>query len=151
MINPIKWPKANLQNKLFNLVKWNLVWQFVGTVLVPLLYLTNIFIAINNPHSFNANISLILIGILLAFLGLILWILSYINLGKSFGVLPQKQKKVKKGVYKYLNHPMYVGIWLTFLGISLSNASLQALIFLNLVITPLLFIRAYFEDKKLID
>lgn len=138
-------------SKIFNRVKWNLVWQFVGTILIPLLYLTNILIAFANPHSFKAAFSLVYLGLILAFLGLALWILSYINLGKSFGVLPQKQKRVKKGVYKYLNHPMYVGIWLTFLGISLANASYQALVFLNVVITPLLFIRAMLEEKQLIN
>lgn len=137
--------------KISNGVNWNLVWQFVGTVFIPLLYLTNIFIAFNNSFSFKPAFSLVLLGVVIAFLGLILWVVSYINLGKSFGVLPQKQKKVKKGVYKYLNHPMYIGIWLTFLGISLANASWQALVFLNIVITPLLFIRAVFEEKKLIN
>lgn len=133
------------------MIKWNLVWQFIGTIFIPLLYLTNIFIAFNNPYSFKPTFSLVLLGVVLAFLGLILWIASYINLGKSFGVLPQKQKKITKGVYKYFNHPMYIAIWLTFLGISLANASWQSLVFLNVVITPLLFIRALLEEKKLTD
>lgn len=140
-----------MKNKLSNGIKWNLVWQFVGTVFIPSLYLINIFIAFNNAYSFKPAFSLVLLGVILAFLGLILWVVSHINLGKSFGVLPQKQKKVKKGVYKYFGHPMYIAIWLTFLGLSLANASWEALVFLNVVITPLLFIRAYFEDKKLIN
>jgi protein-S-isoprenylcysteine O-methyltransferase Ste14 len=131
------------------MIKWNLVWQFVATLLIPLLYIVNIFIAFNNSYSFKASYSLVLLGLLIGFLGLGLWIASYVHLGKSFGVLPQKQKKVVKGVYKYFNHPMYIGIWLTFLGISLTNASWESLVFLNVVITPLLFIRSYFEDKKL--
>lgn len=131
------------------MIKWNLVWQFVATLLIPLFYFTNIFIAFNNSYSFKASFSLVLLGLVIGFLGLTLWILSYFHLGKSFGVLPQKQKKVVKGVYKYFNHPMYIGIWLTFLGISLANASWESLVFLNVVITPLLFIRSYFEDKKL--
>jgi protein-S-isoprenylcysteine O-methyltransferase Ste14 len=73
------------------------------------------------------------------------------NLGMSFGVLPKKQKRIKTGFYKYLRHPMYVGIWSTFLGLSLANASWQGLVFLNILMTPLLFIRAIFEDKKLTD
>jgi protein-S-isoprenylcysteine O-methyltransferase Ste14 len=133
------------------MINWKLVWQFVGTILIPSLYLINIFIAFNNSYSFKPTFSLVLLGILIGFLGLILWVLSYINLGKSFGILPQKQKKVKKGVYKYLDHPMYIAIWLTFLGLSLANASWESLVFLNVFITPLLFIRAYFEEKKLVN
>lgn len=133
------------------MINWKLVWQFVGTILIPSLYLINIIIAFNYSYSFKPTFSLIILGLVIGFSGLILWVASYINLGKSFGVLPQKQKKVKKGVYKYLNHPMYVAIWLTFLGISIANASWESLVFLNVVITPLLFIRAYFEEKKLIN
>ena len=133
------------------MIKWNLVWQFVGIILIPSFYLINIFIAFNNSYSFKPTFSLIILGLLIGFLGLILWVLSYKDLGKSFGVLPQKQKRVKKGVYKYFNHPMYMAIWLTFLGLSLANASWESLVFLNVVITPLLFIRAYFEERKLIN
>lgn len=141
----------SILTKISNGVQWSLVLQFIGTVLIPLLYLTNIFIAFKNPNSFEASFSLIILGLILTFLGLILWVLSYINLGKSFGVLPQKQKRIKIGVYKYFNHPMYVGIWLSFLGLSLANASWQSLIFLNVVIIPLLFIRAIFEEKELVN
>lgn len=131
------------------MIKWKLVLSFVLTVFIPLLYLLNIEIAITFPRSFNAPLSLIFVGLILAFLGSIIWILSYINLGHSFGVLPKKQKRVKKGLYKYFNHPMYMGIYLTFLGLSIANSSWQGLVFLNIITLPLLFVRAYFEEKSL--
>ena len=149
MIYPIKWLKANLQSKLFNWVKWNLVWQFIMTLLVPLLYLLNLGITIQTPNSFQAPIWLVLIGMIIACLGLVVWVISYISLGKSFGVLPQKQKRIKRGIYKYMKHPMYDGIYLTFAGLSIANKSWQGLTFLNLVILPLLVIRAFFEEKNL--
>ena len=133
------------------MIKWNLVWEFILTMLVPLLYLLEIEIAFNTPYSFKAPVVVILAGILTAILGIIIWIISYINLGRSFGVLPQKQKRIKKGLYKHTNHPMYIGIYATFLGLSLANASWQGLVFLNMVLLPLLFIRAVFEEKKLKD
>lgn len=133
------------------MIKWKLVLEFYLTFLIPLLYLANIFISLKNPQTINLPISLIVLGVLIAAVGLIIWLISYINLGNSFGVLPKKQKKVKTGLYKYTNHPMYLGIWLCFLGLSIANSSWQGLIFLNLVITPILFIRARFEDKKLLD
>jgi protein-S-isoprenylcysteine O-methyltransferase Ste14 len=133
------------------MVKWKLVLEFAATVIIPLLYLYNIFIVISTPNTVNFNFELRLIGICVAIFGLIFWIVSLFNLGKSFGVLPQKQKKTKRGLYKYLRHPMYVGIWSCFLGLSLANGSWQGLVFLNLIMTPLLFVRIYFEDKSLID
>lgn len=132
------------------MINWKLVLSFVLTIFIPLLYILNIEIAIKTPKTFNAPIELSFLGIILAFLGIIIWAISYINLGNSFGVLPKKQKKVKRGLYKYTNHPMYVGIYTTFLGLSIADSSWQSLVFLNLVILPLLFVRANMEEKSLI-
>ena len=151
MINPIKWPKANFQSKLFNWVKWNLVLQFLATVFIPLLYLIDIAVAAQTPASFNAPLWVEITGIIVGIFGLTLWFISYLSLGKSFGVLPQKQKRIKKGIYKYIKHPMYDGIYMTFAGLSLANRSWQGLVFLNLIILPLLIIRAFFEEKNLTD
>jgi len=133
------------------MIKWKLVWQFVATLTIPLLYLLNINITFNNPQTYKSPFVMVLLGIIIAVLGVFLWITSIVNLGKSFGVLPKKQKRVRTGLYKHFNHPMYVGIWATFLGLSLANQSWQGLAFLNIVILPLLFIRAVFEEKKLTD
>lgn len=126
-----------------------LVFSFWATLFIPSLYLINIYISFLFSNTFDATFQLKFLGIILSFIGIILWVTSYLNLGHSFGVVPQKQKRVTKGLYKYVNHPMYIAIFITFLGISIANASWQGLIFLNLIIIPLLFVRAYFEDKNL--
>lgn len=131
------------------LIKWNLVGEFLLTIFIPLLYLGNIYSIIKTPNTFKPTYFIESIGIIISIIGLALWILSYIHLGKSFGVLPKKQKKVTRGLYKYTNHPMYIAIWLTFFGLSLILSSVWGLIYLNLIITPLLFIRANLEEKKL--
>lgn len=130
-------------------INWKLVFSFWATLFIPSLYLINIYISFMFANTFAATFQLKFLGIILSFMGIIFWIISYFNLGHSFGVIPQKQKRVRKGLYKYVNHPMYMAIFITFLGISIANASWQGLIFLNLIIIPLLFIRAYFEDKNL--
>ena len=130
-------------------INWKLVFSFWATLFIPLLYLVNIYIAAIYGNTFNISLQLRFLGIILSMVGIIFWIISYINLGHSFGVLPKKQKRVKRGLYKYFNHPMYMAIFTTFLGMSIANASWQGLIFLNIVILPILFIRAHFEDKNL--
>lgn len=125
------------------------IFSIYATIGIPLLYLYNIYLAYNFPDTFAASLQLKILGMILALLGVTLWIISYMNLGWSFGVLPQKQKRVTKGLYKYFNHPMYIAIYLTFLGLSLSNASLPGLLFLMLFMVPLLVIRATLEEKRL--
>lgn len=132
-----------------NSISWKLVFSIVGTVLFPLLYLFNAIMAYSFSSTFHAPISVSVFGSILMFIGICIWIITMINLKKGFGVLPQKQKRIKTGLYKYFNHPMYVGIYLTFLGLSLANQSWQGLFFLNVFLLPTLVIRATWEDKYL--
>lgn len=99
----------------------------------------------------HISLGFVIFGLSIAILGIFLWIISFINIGASFGVLPRKQKRVTRGIYKYARHPMYIGIWCTFIGLSLTNESWAGLFFTLVVITPLLFIRARIEDKNLVD
>ncbi|PIP75040.1 MAG: hypothetical protein CO135_00875 [Candidatus Levybacteria bacterium CG_4_9_14_3_um_filter_35_16] len=132
-------------------INWKLVWSFYVTFAIPLLYLTNIYLAYSFPKTINGSIFTTIAGTIIAVTGLCIWLTSYLHLGKSFGVLPQKQKRVVSGIYKYINHPMYLGIWLTLLGLSLANSSRVGIIFLCLIITPLFALRIKLEEKKLID
>jgi|SRR3972149_7113444 len=132
-------------------INWKLVFSFWGTFFVPLLYILNIYVAIVTPDSFKAPFELRIFGIAVAIFGLVFWVVSFLNLGSSFGVLPQKQKRVKKGLYKYFNHPMYIGISAVMIGLAIANASWQGLIFYNLILLPVLIIRSRAEEKILIN
>jgi len=134
--------------KIFN---WRLILEFYAIAAIPLLYLTNIYLAYSFPKTIPSSIITTIIGTVTAIIGLSVWITSYLHLGKSFGILPQNQKRISKGIYKYISHPMYLGIWLTFLGLSLAQASKAGIIFLCLVITPLFALRIKLEEKKLIN
>lgn len=124
--------------------------SFALTLFIPLLYLETLAVISFSAHTLSLPLEIIITGALLAIGGLMLWGMSYVSLGSSFGVLPQKQKRVTKGVYKHLGHPMYIGIVLTFLGLSISLESRQGIFFLFIVIVPILLVRAYFEEKQLL-
>jgi protein-S-isoprenylcysteine O-methyltransferase Ste14 len=132
-------------------ISWKIVFSIVGTILFPLLYLCNALVAYSFPATFRAPLSVSLLGSFLTVIGISIWIITMINLKKGFGVLPQKQKRIKTGLYKYFNHPMYGGIYMTFLGLSLANQSWQGLFFLNVFLLPTLVFRAVYEDKYLTD
>lgn len=126
-----------------------LISSFLLTLSIPLIYLLNLLTIAQFPHTVSLPLTIILISLIISFVGMTLWALSYFHLGKSFGVLPKKQKRIKAGLYKYLNHPMYLGIFLTFIGLSLANQSLPGLLFTLLITTPMLIIRAHLESKSL--
>jgi len=131
------------------MIDWKKVFSIYATFGIPLLYLYNIYLAYTFPHTLFISWQLQIFGLLLTLCGVVMWTVSYINLGWSFGVLPQKQKRVTKGLYKYVSHPMYIAIYLTFLGLSLSNTSLPGLLFLTLILVPILTLRATLEEKNL--
>lgn len=127
--------------------------EFYLTITIPLLYLTNVFLIQYYKNTFQLPYLLILLGLSLSVIGLIFWLTSFFTLLRSgsFGVLPQKQVRIKTGLYKFLKHPMYIGISLVFFGLSLANQSKEGLLFTIAIMLPLLIIRAILEDKKLYE
>lgn len=124
--------------------------EFYGTIGIPLLYFFVLYSAslgdtISIPTLFR------LFGLILSVLGLGFWLLSYLHLGRGFGVLPKSQKKVTRGLYSRYHHPMYIGITFTFFGLALANQSFAGLIATLLLLLPVLIIRAKLEEKKLHD
>lgn len=123
--------------------------QFYLTIGIPLFYIFILVVMWNSPHTLSISSAWINMGLVLTFLGLVLWFLSYFYLGKSFGVLPKKQKRVRHGVYRYIPHPMYVGISTTFIGLSMAYRSYPGLVITILFLIPLLILRALMEERKL--
>jgi protein-S-isoprenylcysteine O-methyltransferase Ste14 len=123
--------------------------QFALTVGIPLLYVLNLLISADNLKIDYSPLSIL--GTIISAIGVVIWIVSMINLGSSFGVLPKKQKRVVRGFYKYTKHPMYIGISAAIIGISLANYSFEGLAFYCLITLPVLVIRANLEEKNLVD
>lgn len=124
-----------------------LSFQFAGLIIIPMIYFTNLYLAYFGGKFQNTPLSYL--GLLVTVFGVMFWITSMINLGSSFGILPKKQKRVKAGLYKYFNHPMYIGISATVIGLSITNNSYVGLVFYCLILLPITIVRARFEEKSL--
>ena len=81
--------------------------------------------------------------------GVILWILAMLTLGPSLAVLPGTDRLVTRGVYRYLSHPVYVGIVLTLSGLFLACGSKICLTYVLVVVIPLNIFRARIEEQVL--
>ncbi len=88
-------------------------------------------------------------GLLIFIIGLIIWILGRIHIGKSYSVIPEAKKLITTGIYSKITHPIYVGSVLFFGGMAIFTLDLYIIIF-----AVLLFIlqirRARVEEKVLI-
>ena len=124
-------------------------------IFVPLLYFIGLVMAWFAPKYFGFGYrQLVYTGLSIGLSGLLLWMLSMAHLGDSLKVLPnqsdsQRDVLVMKGVYKYLRHPLYVGITLTLFGLFLACGSTLGMIYLFVIVVPLNLFRANLEEKAL--
>lgn len=129
----------------------NLISLFL-TLLIPLLYLAGVAIIFYTQAQFSPSLVVQILALILAFLGLILWFGGYLSLGlSSFSVLPSPKTLKKESLYKIFSHPIYLGIFITFCGLSLATGSKLGLIYTFVFILPLNIARAKLEEKKLTE
>jgi protein-S-isoprenylcysteine O-methyltransferase Ste14 len=120
-------------------------------ILLPSTYFVPVAAAFFLPKNFGFGYPFLVpvaLGIGLA--GLVLWIIATVNLGKSLAVMPGADRLIIRGIYKYLRHPIYIGIIFTILGLTVASGSVFGLTFLVVVVIPLNIARAYFEEKALL-
>ena len=124
--------------------------RFLLNILVPVLYLLPLLFAYLTPKNFGFGYDeLVYTGLVIGAVGVVLWILSMLTLGPSLAVLPGTDRLVTRGVYRYLRHPIYVGIVLTLSGLFLACGSSICLLYVFIVVIPLNIFRARAEEKAL--
>jgi protein-S-isoprenylcysteine O-methyltransferase Ste14 len=81
--------------------------------------------------------------------GLTVWISGMACLGKALKVLPEANSIVAKGIYRFIRHPIYVGIVFTHFGLFFACGSTFGIVYTFVLIIPLNIIRAQLEEKAL--
>ena len=124
--------------------------RFLLDILVPSLYLLPLVFAYLGPKNFGFGYDeFVYAGLSVGVVGVILWILAMLTLGSSLAVLPGTGLLVTRGVYRYLRHPVYVGIVLTLSGLFLACGSAICLAYVLIVVIPLNIFRARTEEQVL--
>ena len=126
--------------------------RFVLNVLIPSSYFIIVAIAYLGPKNFGFGFpTIVKPALIFGFLRLILWIISIVDLVSSFAVLPGSEQLVKTGVYKYIRHPMYLGINMTLGGLIIASGSYLGLGVYLLLAIPLNIVRSRWEEKALLE
>ena len=124
--------------------------RFLLNLFVPFLYLFPLLFAYFGTKNFGFGYNeLVYIGLGIGAIGFVLWILSMLTLGPSLAVLPGTDRLVTRGIYRYMRHPIYVGIVLTLSGLFLACGSKICLMYVFTVVIPLNILRARAEERIL--
>ena len=126
--------------------------KFLLNLLVPSLYLLPLLIVFFLPKNFGfGNESLVPFSIAIGISGLVVCIAGMACLGKALKVLPEANSIVAKGIYRFIRHPIYVGIVFTHFGLFFACGSIFGIIYTFSLIIPLNIIRAQLEEKALLS
>ena len=126
--------------------------RFALNVFVPLLYFFPLAVVYFSSKNFGFGYpELVPIALGLGGVGMGIWILGMVSLGKSLAVLPGTVALKTRGIYKYLRHPIYVGINLTLFGLLSACGSVFGMVYMAVVIIPLNLYRAREEEKALLE
>lgn len=125
----------------------NKSWLFVlvqAILLVLLIFFTNGQLSVSKIIK--------ILGLTIEFLGVIILLISFYDLRKSLTALPlPKQNGVMQigGLYKYVRHPMYVGVLILSIGITIGGNSI-AKYFILVGLFVLFNVKARYEETLLI-
>tara|TARA_B110000263_G_scaffold240879_1_gene244519 strand:+ start:2247 stop:2837 length:591 start_codon:yes stop_codon:yes gene_type:complete len=88
-------------------------------------------------------------SIVLFIIGVSITVLSFLALGRSFGILPAARNPVTCGPYRCVRHPAYVGQLLMLTACGFSSSMIVGIL-LPLLIIPLLVLRIRAEEQLLV-
>ncbi|HJL72303.1 MAG TPA: isoprenylcysteine carboxylmethyltransferase family protein [Nitrospinaceae bacterium] len=124
--------------------------RFLLDIAIPSLYLLPLLIVFFLPKNFGfGNEDLVPYSLLIGLTGLALWIAGMACLGQALRVLPGADSIVARGVYRFIRHPIYVGIVFTHFGLFFACGSTFGMIYLFALIVPMNVIRAQLEEKAM--
>jgi protein-S-isoprenylcysteine O-methyltransferase Ste14 len=81
----------------------------------------------------------------IALLGLGIFIYARLSLGRNIGFVPAQRQLVTSGAYAYVRHPVYTGIFVTYLGLILRSYS-PANLATAIILSGLWVIKSFIEE-----
>jgi protein-S-isoprenylcysteine O-methyltransferase Ste14 len=101
----------------------------------------------NLPDILNRKI----LGIIIVYLGMtiVVWAVYHLKKGILGGVEPENEFLIKTGPYKYIRHPVYLGMTISMFGIPIAFESWMGLLSVLIIFLPSEIYRAKLEEKAL--
>ncbi|GAK76477.1 hypothetical protein JCM19296_2074 [Nonlabens ulvanivorans] len=92
-----------------------------------------------------------IIGLLIAIAGILIFLLAILQLSKNLSPFPTPRSDsslIKNGLYRYVRHPIYTGILMTFYGYAFYSDSIYKILIASLLLI-LFYVKSRYEESKL--
>jgi protein-S-isoprenylcysteine O-methyltransferase Ste14 len=99
------------------------------------------------------NIPVLICGLFIFLVGFAVRTMGYVNLGRQFTLEVKRvpgHRLIKTGIHAYIRHPMYTGLFMMFVGLSMALQSIAGVIATILVLTPVGIYRIKVEESFLL-
>ena len=116
-------------------------------IIIPAVSFALPFLAMNSPLVYEAPYS-IPSGLVLAILGAMFSVISFVFLRRSFAIMPAVRRVVTGGPYRAIRHPLYLGEIIYAAGIIMLAFSVLSIVLLVLSMA-FLVLRIRIEERKL--
>lgn len=129
--------------------------QKIIWIVITISLTVGIFIGLQRFGHFGGGALLYPIaGTTLMVCGMVVRWIAIFSLKRQFTVdvaITERHRLVTEGIYRYLRHPTYSGILLSFVGLSLSFSNFVSLIVIVVPITAVFLHRIRIEERVLLD
>ena len=92
-----------------------------------------------------------ILGLIIVYLGMVIviWAVWHLKKGIFGGIEPENELLIKTGPYKYLRHPVYLGMTIAMFGLPIAFESWMGMLAVLIIFLPTEIYRAKLEEKAL--
>lgn len=81
----------------------------------------------------------------ISMLALVVAVYARLSLGRSIGLVPAERDIITRGAYRFVRHPIYTGLILSYVGFSLHMFSLRN-VTMSLIVIGLIVLKSFIEE-----
>lgn len=81
----------------------------------------------------------------ISILALVVAVYARLSLGRSIGLVPAERDIITRGAYRFVRHPIYTGLILSYLGFSLHMFSLRN-VTMSIIVIGLIVLKSFIEE-----
>ena len=114
---------------------------------------TTLWNLILHPRSISTLSASNFVGIVLFVIGFAIELIAHITLGRNYTsmlFIRENHRLIRHGIYRYIRHPLYLGVLLASIGLAVYGLSLPGVLIMSALVLVFIF-RIRIEERMLVE